>query len=146
MGVGGGGRGRGGLCSIRLPPRGMAVHWAEGKGGGGSPHGFLCTCVDVCACVCMVPVRVPISSTSRMLPPPCLRPPLYLPHPPVWFDGGLVSNIYTNVSSLLNQLQPGVIAFNGAGFSMSPIRWVGTGELDPAQPGRDMMDEGLVTT
>lgn len=52
----------------------------------------------------------------------------------VWFDGGLVSNIYTNVSSLLNQLQPGVIAFNGAGFSMSPIRWVGTESGYPKYP------------
>ncbi|CAF1138396.1 unnamed protein product [Rotaria sordida] len=44
----------------------------------------------------------------------------------IWFDGGYTSTLKDPITTLLAQLQPQAIAFNGYGVSTNPARWIGT--------------------
>jgi alpha-L-fucosidase len=44
----------------------------------------------------------------------------------IWFDGGYAPDIKTNLSELINKLQPNAAVFNGFGVANSPLRWIGT--------------------
>eukprot|EP00164_Ancoracysta_twista_P010303 GFYU01015487.1.p1 GENE.GFYU01015487.1~~GFYU01015487.1.p1 ORF type:complete len:485 (+),score=121.52 GFYU01015487.1:40-1494(+) len=44
----------------------------------------------------------------------------------IWFDGGYRSDMKDELSGLLAKLQPNSCAFNGAGVSSNPLRWIGT--------------------
>ncbi|CAF1121364.1 unnamed protein product [Rotaria sp. Silwood1] len=44
----------------------------------------------------------------------------------IWFDGGYTSTLKNPITTLLANLQPQAVAFNGYGVSPNPVRWIGT--------------------
>eukprot|EP00696_Hemimastix_kukwesjijk_P013511 gnl/Hemi2/2691_TR946_c0_g1_i1.p1 gnl/Hemi2/2691_TR946_c0_g1~~gnl/Hemi2/2691_TR946_c0_g1_i1.p1 ORF type:complete len:464 (-),score=186.79 gnl/Hemi2/2691_TR946_c0_g1_i1:114-1481(-) len=44
----------------------------------------------------------------------------------IWFDGGYTQSLASNITSMLNKLQPHASIFNGYGLTSNPIRWIGT--------------------